>query len=418
MDQKNQGPTVFDINNPQTYGASPSARPVITGQQPQVPDPMVTPTSEPNPAGSKINVKVDDGSSSGGMDADALASSLFPKEEAKPNETTEEHGVPSGPPAMEGEPLQSPPFKPDGDSESSAQRAPYMPVSALTGINANPTQPIKPIGNEISDQQVTTEPKPGVFGSHSREAMGDAKPAARPKPKTKWWLWIVIAVLAVLVGLYAAVDKGWILSSVNLPVHIFKHSTPATTGPSTTPPANNLPTGFAATKLVEAGVSFNYPSDWGAPSAAVDQGFTKRTKDGKPDTPHAYQVTFPNNKDVELDFTSGKVLPPARTATYYDLLGWCVGTVDGNFYAGALFFTTTNNVDVPSTVACTQVLTNATKLTSDTIVQTGLKASDGSTVDIYTKNLTNPNFVVAHVKDVSEKNGVKIKTMLGTIQNL
>lgn len=415
MDQDNQGPTVFDINKPHTYGAAPSARPVITGHQPQVPDPMVTPSED---IGSKIDVKVDGGQRGGGVDADSLASSLFPRSE--PASMNVKSSVAPG--LMEGEPLQSPPFRPDGDSESAAQRAPYMPVSDLTGINTSSSPTPRLVGNEISDQQVTTEPKPGVFGSTSSRAMDESKPPMPHKKRSKVWLWLVL-ILVILAGLYAAIDKGLVLNSVNLPFHIFSkpESNTSSSQSSDTTAASSLPAGFTTTKLVEAGLSFAYPTDWGAPAAAVDQGFTKRTKDGKADAAHAYVVTFPNNKDIELAVTSSKILPPTRPAPlYYDFLGWCVGTIDGKYYSSALYFVTENNVDTPGTVACTQSLGAATKLNGDTIVQTNLKTTDGKAAgDIYTKNLTNnQNFAVIRAKDATMKNAERIKTMLGTVQNI
>ena len=168
-------------------------------------------------------------------------------------------------------------------------------------------------------------------------------------------------------------------------------------------------------------MSFSYPTQWGAPAAAVDQGFTKRTKDGKADTPHAYVLTFPNNKDVELAVTSAKVLP-ARTSDYlyYDYLGWCIGSVDGKYYASALFYTTVDNIDTPSTVACTKGLSDVAKLTNDTIVQANLKTTDGKAAgDIYTKNLTNnPSFAAIRAKDATSKNAEQIKTLLSSVENL
>lgn len=416
MDQDNQGPTVFDINKPHTYSANPSARPVITGHQPQFPDPMVTPPPDP---GSKINVKINSPEPDAGVDADSLASSLFSKSEPTP--PSEKPPAPSV--LMEGEPLQSPAFRTEGSSESAAQRAPYMPVSEMTGINTSSNPVPRPVGNEVSDQQVTTEPKPGVFGSHSRQAMEEPKPPKPPKKRSKTWLWLT-SLLVVLAGLYAAVDKDLVLSNINLPIHIFKQSDqvnddavqPTNTAPTATP---NTPAGFTATKLIEAGLSFAYPTAWGAPAAAVDQGFTKRSATAKPDANHAYVVTFPNNKDVELAVTSGKVLPPTRaTAQYYDFLGWCEGTADGKLYEGTLAATTENNVDTPATAVCATSLPSATKISSDTIVQNGLKASDGSLVDKYTKNLSNPNFVVFRSVDKTMKNADQIKSLLGSIENL
>src|SRR3990167_11304001 len=110
MDRKD-GPTVFDINKPNTYGATPSARPVITGHQPTMPDPMVTDNDTPS-EGSKIKVKV----KKDNLNRDELASSLFPQVK----ETDE-------PSVMAGGPLQSPAFRSGGGRKSGAATSPYMP---------------------------------------------------------------------------------------------------------------------------------------------------------------------------------------------------------------------------------------------------------------------------------------------------
>lgn len=390
MDQKNDGPTDFDINRPHTYGATPSARPIITGHQPMMPDPMVTP-QETRPQSARISVKVD-----------GLSDSLS---------------------TMEGEPQLSPPFKPRGDGQSAAQRAPYMSVSDLTGIaqsqasaSAKPTR-----ASEISDEQViTTNPKPSVFGSSNHMPVNEGKASKNRKSRAKLWLWPLL-VLIVLAAAYAAIDKGLILSNINLPVHIFKKADTATTSSQPSSPGTqaSVPAGFTSTKLVEANLTFAYPTAWGAPTATTDQGFSKRSASAKADVNYAFVVSFATNKDVVVAITSGKFLPPARAAGYYDFLGWCVGTADTKYYAGVLRFAAAAGVDSPTTITCDQgPLNNVAKLTSDTIVQTNIKNADGSPLgDIYTKNLKNNDYVVARAKDATMKNGDLIQTMLGTIQN-
>lgn len=395
MDQKNDGPTVFDINKPNTYGATPSARPIITGHEPTAPDPMVTPQPTPSPSDeSKINVKVN-------------KSSDLPAGRASPLAV------------MEGEPLQSPPFKPDGDSESAAQRAPYMPVSDLTGISQTNSSSKE---SAINDGQVTTEPKPSVFGESSRQSLSSGGQPRHRRSRTKLWLWPLL-ILILLAAVYAAVDKDLILKNLNLPVHIFKQvQTTNNNNPTATPsPQTTVPSGFTATKLVEAGLTFAYPTKWGAPTATTDLGFAKRSSSAKPDVNYALLVNFPNNKDIQIAITSGKYLPPARPTQYHDFLGWCVGTADQKFYAGVLRFSTdADKNDTPTTVTCDQgPLNNVAKLNADTIEQTNIKNAEGGLLgDIYTKNLTNTNYVVARVKDASQKNHNLIQTMLGTFRNL
>ena len=409
MDRKD-GPTVFDINKPNTYGATPSARPIITGHQPTMPDPMVTANDTPS-EGSKIKVKV--GKDKDNLNRDELASSLFPQVKE-----VDESSV------MEGEPSLSPAFKPDGDGLAAAQTATYMPVSDLTGISqTTSTPPSKPVANQISDEQVTTEPKPSVFGSSSHTPIDNGQPSKPKKSRAKGWLWLLL-ILALLTGTYAAIDKGLILDSVNLPYHIFaqdKATSTKTTDTAGTTTQATTPSGFSATKLVEAGLAFSYPSSWGAPSATTDLGFAKRSASATPDANYAFVVNFPDNKDVQIVITSGKFLPPARTTLYYDYLGWCVGTADAKYYAGALRFSTdADKNDTPSTITCDQgPLNNVAKLDSDTIVQTNVKNTDGAPLgDIYTKNLKNNDYVVVRVKDGTMKNGDQIKTLLGTFENI
>lgn len=423
MDKKGDGPTVFDINRPNTYGASPSARPVITGHQPTMPDPMVKARDTAHDRGSKITVSVDNEPDSGkknddlgdGIDTAKLADAMFSEKPAEEKPAFEE---PSGPPAiLEGEPQMSPPFTPDVAGKSSAQRAPYMPVSDLTGIGSG--TPAK-AGSEISDSQVTTGIKPAVFGSHS-DPSNKNKPTKHKKSSSK--IALVLAILLVaLASLYAAIDKGLILSSVDLPFHIFEQE--EKTAETVTPPAAAQPTvpaGFTATKLVEANLGFNYPTAWGAPTAAADMGFTERKSGAKPDVNYAFVVDFPDNKDVQLAVTSGKYLPPARTALYYDILGWCVGTADGKYYGSVLrYSTSTDKTDTPSTITCDQILVGeVTKISNDTIVQANIKNDKGESVgDIYTRNLTGKDYVVARVVDATIKNSDQIKLLLESIKPL
>ncbi len=383
---RNNGPTVFDINKPRTYGASPGSRPVITGHQPMMPDPMVTPQEILPPDGSKISVKVDE--------------------------------LSNPPAAVEGEPQLSPAFRPDGDPASAAQRAPYMPVSDLTGIS--PTGPApKSSYKDSDDRMLTTDPKPSVYGSSNNSPMAGPKPPDHRKSRAKLWLLTLLVLLLVLAGVYAAVDKGLIFSNVNLPFHIFKQSEPVAAPAPASPSSLAVPSGFTATKLVEANAAFAYPTTWGAPTAATDQGFSKRAASAKPDVNYAFLVNFPSNKDVQIAITSAKYLPPARATQYYDFLGWCVGSVDANFYVGVLRFSTKDGTDTPTTVTCDQgPLNNIAKLNTDTIVQTNIKNTDGSLLgDVYSKNLHDKSYVVARVKDATMKNGDLIKTMLDTIKS-
>lgn len=424
MDKKSDGPTVFDINKPRTIGAAPSARPVITGHQPTMPDPMVRARESASSGSSKIAVNFDEestaskkpGASDDNLDTAKLADAMFSTKTpgAKPVSLEE----PSGPPAiLAGEPQLSPPFTPDKGGNSDAQRAPFMPVSDLTGID---TAAVKTT-SDVSDSQVTTGAKPAVYGSHS-DPSNRRKASGQKKSGTKVLL-IFAILLVALSGVYAAIDKDLILSNVDLPLHIFKQEETTTTSQPTKAQAS-IPAGFTATKLVEANLGFNYPTAWGGPTAAVDKGFTQRKPGAEPDANYAFVVDFPNNKDVQLAITSGKYLPPLRpenSVLYYDFLAWCTGTVDDNYYVGVLkYVTNAEKVDKPGTIACDQgPLAGTTKISSDTIVQTNIKNSAGTVLgDIYTKNLTAKTYVVARAKDTSMKNADQIKVMLESIKPL
>ena len=422
----NERPTVFDVNKPHTYGASPSARPVITRHQPTMPDPMVKAREIAPSSGSKITVNVNGDSdksqpalkTTGKLDADSLAGVVFSEPSSSTKEIRQPNRQTDSPAILEGEPQMSPPFKPGSDQDSAAQRAPYMPVSDLTGINTAASP--KSI-HEISDSQVTTSPKPAVFGSHSSPPKNH-KGSNHRGSGLKIFL-IFAAVAVALTGVYAAIDRGLILSSIDLPFHIFKKKQPAET---VTQPLTNQVTihaGFTATKLLEANLTFAYPTAWGTPTAAADKGFAQRKADAQPDQNYAFVVDFADNKDVQLAVTSAKYLSavrPANTALYYDFLQWCTGTADGKYYYGVLKYTTANSVDTPGTVACDQgPANNVVKLSDDTIIQTNIKNTEGGVLgDIYTKNLTDKTYVVARVKDSTMKNGDQIKQLLETIKPL
>ncbi|OVE78503.1 hypothetical protein BVY00_02615 [bacterium G20] len=407
----NNGPTVFDINKPRTYGATPGSRPVISGHQPMMPDPMVT-TPEPSSSNeSKINVNVYDKPTTphgeeGRIDASGLTSSLF----GPPKTTNVEK--PSG--LSGGEPQPSTFFRPDDKSDSTSQRPPLKPVSDLSGIN-----PVVGTSKASNDDQALANPSPSVYGNSTNSPITGPEPPRHRKSRAKFWLSTLFVLLLILAGVYAAIDKGLILSSVNLPFHIFKKAE-LTAAPAAANPAQPvIPPGFSATKLVEANAAFAYPTAWGAPTATTDPGFSKRVASAKSDVSYAFLINFPTNKDVQVAITSAKYLPPARAAQYYDFLGWCLGSADGNYYVSVLRYSTKDGTDSPSTVTCDQgPLNNVAKLNNDTIVQTNIKNGDGSLLgDIYTKNLSDKTYVVARVKDATMKNGDLIKTMLDTIKS-
>lgn len=367
MDQNNNGPTAFDLSKPLSYGAAPPARPTVANNQPTAADPMFAPTETLPQSGSIINVKV--------------------------NES---------------------PFSSAAIEPETGPASPFTPAPGLAGTNQTQAS--------IGDQQISpNKPKPSVFGGGGYGSVPKGDEPKYPKRRKKLWL-IILGLLVAAAGVYGAIDKGLIFGNVNLPYHIFEQtSTTISDSPSTSPsPQLNVPTGFAATKLVEANLTFAYPAAWGAPTASIDQGFIKRSSAAKADSSYAFIVDFPDNKDVQLAITSGKFLPPSRGVQYYDYLSWCLGTVDANYYVGALHFSTSDGTDTPTTASCDQgPLNNAAKLSSDTIVQTNLKNTDGTQLgNLYTRNLKNNDYEVARVKDVTMKNGDQIQTMLASIQNI
>lgn len=387
MDRKDDGPTVFDINKPRTFGASASSRPIITGHQPTMPDPMVRTSG-----GSGVKINVNSGHDQQDTDTQKLADSLFPSAEKPPK-----------------------PDAADYDRQFITPPEPRHTQAPATGDF-----------NSLN-KSTANDPMPGFFdnGDNQTKEKKVHKERRSGSKFTKILLWLAL-LLVLAGGVYGAIDKGIILSSVDLPFHIFKESDPVeeATSPASGDSQAVVPTGFTGTKLVEANLSFVYPTAWGAPTANVEQGYSERKADAKPDASYAFVVDFPNNKDVQMVVTSGKHLPPTRASNailYYDLLGWCLGTADAKYYVSVLRFSTSaDKVDTPGTISCDQgPQPNVVKISNDTIVQTNIKNSEGGVLgDIYTKNLTDKTYVVAKIKDVAMKNGDLIKTMLENIKPL
>ncbi|MBI2588894.1 hypothetical protein HYW35_01645 [Candidatus Saccharibacteria bacterium] len=397
--------TVFDVSKPNKVGASPNSRPVIIGHHPTMPDPMFrkfrSAAAKSEHVESK-NIVHPNNLSGSALSADSLTES-----------------EPLGPVAvMEGEPLQSPPFEVGSSSSASKpnrKQPPYMPISSLTGIASN-----IPAGSLVDEDALDSSPK-----SSSREVMArDDTPLDLPAGKdsnNRFHLWWLMIPLVVIIGLYLALDSGLLPGSINLPLHVFKQDKQSAI--STAPATNNstpvVPSGFSKYNLAGTNLSFASPTPWGAPTAAPDPGFSKRGGTNVSDGKFAYIVDFPGNKDVQMAFTSSKYLPAARGAQYYDLLGWCIGTNDGNYYQSVLRYNTASGVDTPATITCDQgPLLGVIKLDSDTIVQLGTKTTDGKIFgDLYTKNLKDKNLVVVRVRDATTKNAELIKTLLGSIQS-
>jgi hypothetical protein len=238
--------------------------------------------------------------------------------------------------------------------------------------------------------------------------------------------WLLIGLVALLVAGYLAIDAGLIASGVKLPFHIFTQKNNPTPATTTTPPAtqntqapvSNIPTGFKKFNLTGTDISFTAPGSWGTANSASENGYSSRSTAAKADGVYAYIVTFSGNKDVQMVVTSSKYLPPTRGAQYYDFLQWCTGTNDSKIYKSVLNFTTANGISTPSTISCDQgPLTDATKLSDNTIVQLKTKDAAGAVIgDVYTKNLTDTSLPVVRIRDAAMTNSDNIKLMLPTIK--
>lgn len=239
--------------------------------------------------------------------------------------------------------------------------------------------------------------------------------------------WFLPALAMLIIGAYLILDAG-IVGSGNLPFQIFKEkeeamadSTPSVTHPpavQTPPPAVQTPSGFTQYALPNSPLSFTYPTAWGTPSATTDPGFTKRGGSNRSDGTYAHLINFADNKDIQLALTSNKYLPAKRSAQYFDFLQWCSGTHDGKIYRQQLLFSTTSGADSPSTITCNDgPLGDAEKIDELTIVQKSNKDSEGKIIgDVYTKNLSDKEFVVIRAKDSAMTSADSLKQLLASVK--
>jgi hypothetical protein len=349
-------PGVFDVSRPSKTGADPYGRPVITGHQPMMTDPMV--------------------------------------------------------------------------KESDPSKVTNVPVTwSEPTVAAQPVQPQMVQNPAYATTEAYSEPDPqyqtsaGGYGADNSQMVNPMPPTQEYRRRSFWRRPTVIflLILILLAGAYSAVDA---FTSVGLPFYIFRKKQAAVQTQNTAPPpvqntAPAIPSGFTQFNLPGTTLSFAYPTVWGTPAATSEPGFSKRGGTNKSDGTYAYLVNFAAKKDIQIAFTSSKFLPPARAATYYDYLQWCVGTSDAKFYKSILHFTTVAKVDTPTTTTCDQgPLTDAAKQDVTTIVQLKTKSSDGKTVlgDLYTKNLTATDLPVLRVKDTAMTNSAEVKILLGTIK--
>ncbi len=426
---------VFDVSKPHKTSPDATSRPIIVGHQPQMTDPMVNehrpiePQHNPGepehvPAGELLEHPPTEGTKP------AHVAIQVQDGEQPPQAPLMEHHLevkePTFVPPAESKAPDNPVSGPDSiypqhDSSSSQTEQPAAPAPQMPGA-ATPTpadQAVAP--TVVTGPPMNDLPLPTHHATHANHS-GHAPHQSKPAKNNGKLLW-VLAIVILLVGVYTLLDA----TTSAMPFHIFKKSTPTVTQ-TTINTTNNAQSAAASTPtassglkvytLSGAGVTFNYPTAWGNPTATAEPGFSKRGGSNASDGTYAYLVNFATNKDVQLVFTSPKFLPVSRGPLYYDYLQVCIGTNDAKFYKSTLHFTTSNGVDTPSTITCDQgPLLDATKIDASTIVQQNTKAPDGSALgDLYTENLTSTSLNVVRAKDASMTNSAAIKTLLSSIK--
>jgi hypothetical protein len=372
---------VFDVSKPGQGSPQATSKPVIVGHHPATSDPMVRDDGWPEPTRIAVHDSGHDEPKSEPQTIGdtALGGADLPVFSA-PDATEKMPEEPPEPEAPNHEPAINPVFP-------SSEPAPEL----------GEVKPLEPLG-----------PVEGLHVSPPKKRLGPLG-------------WIILILLAFVIAGYLLIDSGAIKTSLNLPFHVFKQKTPATTPPPAPSPSpgSTLPTGFTEYKLAGTTITFDAPTAWGTPTSTTDPGYSARGGTNKSDGTHAYLVNFATNKDVEIAVTSSQFLPVARGALYYDYQQWCTGTADGKIYIGLLHSTTSaDKIDKPSTVTCDQgPLMDATKLDSTTIVQLKTKDASGAVIgDLYTKNLGNADLPVLRVKDAKSANATDIKKLLATVK--
>lgn len=381
MAPQDDNPRVFDISKPNRFGPDPTGRPIIPGHHPMMPDPLIK-RGEP-PRVTSVPVMSDE-------DHTAMPGSGFAAHPADP------FGAPGE--AMSPGPEENLP-------------SPFTPIESLIDPHSAGPAPALEGGGDNS-HLIGNLPLPNA-------------PGAGPGRLWRSPLTLIVSALVLLFALYAILDA---MTSVALPFHIFRKTTPVSqTTSAPAAPANQsvnstqptIPAGFTQYKIAGTTVIFAYPTAWGTPTASPDLGYTKRGGTNKSDGTYAYLVNFASNKDVQAVVTSSKYLPPIRASLYYDFIQLCIGTSDAKYYKSLLHFSTTDKIDTPTTITCDQgPLTDATKLNDSTIVQLKTKGSDGKTVlgDLYTTNIADKDYPVLRVKDATMTNAANIKTLISSIR--
>jgi hypothetical protein len=443
---------VFDVSKPNRVTPSATSRPVIVGHHPIMNDPMVTGTTATastapaelpaDPTSTPIHVSMDDAPAENVQTSQPEIPSFAPIEDkagepaAQAISAESQHEVE---PTFVPQPEKSTPdpvaeFHPDEHQTEEPHQETnhanaevnheYTPINTLIGHDGD-------IANNADPQQYNAGSTiPPDSGGHWQ----DVQPLAMPHgagPKRRWlkvFAWLLGFALIAATTIFLLIDLGIVQSDIKLPFHIFNKQktsmsdtavTPPPTPPVTQPPAtNSVPLGFTLFKIDDTTISFAYPDEWGKPTTTKEEGFSERGTGKQSDGTYAYLIDFAKNKDVQLAFTSSKLLPKKRDAQYFDYMQWCKGTNDDKYYKQTLHFTTESGVDAPSTVVCDEgPLENITKLNDSTITQAKAESTKGLVLgDLFTKNLDNEEFVAVHVKDATMKNTDKIEEILETVK--
>jgi len=419
---------VFDVTRPSKVGPPATSKPVIVGHRPTVSDPMVKGDGE-NPTNAAPKV----------TSVPVLMGDEPEPGEKKPEEPKVETELPTDKPAVPEEPVEpvlphlAPMDMPKNEepkkSGGSDNEHKYTPLSVLLGGEDSKKPKETPKSDLPTEKPSTGGPSGADDGSHLVGTL--PLPHTRGAGPTSRWKkvlgWLLVVLLIVFIGLYLAVDAGWIKTSIKLPFDFINNSQPAktttTTTPSTAPknsaPKSNLPAGFVLYSVKSTSVSFAYPTAWGKPSVTKDAGYSSRGVGKESDGVHAYLINFSKNKDVQVALTSAKLLPVARATLYYDYLQWCVGSVDSLVYKQSLHFNSASGVDTPTTAVCDQgPLNDSTKIDVNTIVQTKTKDAGGSVIgDLYTRNVKDTDYPVVRLLDKSMKLSETINKVLNTVKD-
>lgn len=465
---------VFDVSKPGRSTPSPTARPVIVNHRQVADDPMITgEPKKPAESGSElmthskpvVPISVASGDE-GQPDMPA------PEDKSAEASTTPEMlSSLSAPVAKDESPSEPPqpssvePFSGSQENDSASKPPEDKPTDAPQVIQPLPAELVSPeaddpvgLSSSAPANKSSIAPAPDSAAHDGQPSPGgedklpaDAKSAEelpavpenigeietlplpanghqRPKQAKKSKKWLVPAALLLVVAGYLIMDAG-LIGSGNMPFQVFKEENQTAADPLPTaaaqpsdlsPQANTpkAPLGFSQYALPNTKIAFSYPTAWGPPAVSSDAGFSKRGGGNQSDGVYAYLINFEINKDIQLAVTSKKYLSANRPAEYYDFLQWCSGTHDQRIYRQKLLFEKAGGVDTPTTITCSDgPVAGASAIDGSTIMQADARNASSQPIgDIYTKNLTDAEFVVIRAKDSTRANSEAVKNLLSSIK--